>query len=157
MVTQTGPETWVVDSRVTMEDLREMTGIAFAEGSYDTVSGFAVSIFERIPDAGEQALVQVPAQPYDDDSELEQTGASSDDSSSSGQLTLRLTVLESGERRIRSLQIECESESESAIDDNGTSEHGRKRLTANVIPHGGEGEGESTDGASRANDVERQR
>ena len=108
LISEVSPGRWEIDARLSMDDLREVTGLAFAEGSYDTVSGMFSTTFERIPDEAETALVRVPVQAQDEEESSEQNG----EGSSAKTIRMRFTVLAAGERSIKSVRIERVNEEE---------------------------------------------
>lgn len=52
-VLQLGPEEWMVDGRVTVEDLAEQLGRELPSGEYTTIAGLLLDLAGRIPAAGD--------------------------------------------------------------------------------------------------------
>ncbi|MEE9297421.1 MAG: hemolysin family protein [Acidimicrobiia bacterium] len=52
-VLQLGTGEWMVDGRVTVEDLSEAVGTTFPSGEYTTIAGLVLDLAGRIPDPGE--------------------------------------------------------------------------------------------------------
>lgn len=49
-----GPKEFLVKGKIKIDDLREATGIDIPEGDYETLGGFLLEKFERIPQQGER-------------------------------------------------------------------------------------------------------
>jgi CBS domain containing-hemolysin-like protein len=47
-------EGWVVDARLPVDDLEEVTGVELPDEDWDTVGGLVLGLAERIPEVGEE-------------------------------------------------------------------------------------------------------
>ncbi|RDI94787.1 HlyC/CorC family transporter [Meiothermus sp. QL-1] len=54
LIQELGPGVFIMDAAIPLEDVSEKLGIALPEGEYDTLSGFLMDEFGRIPEVGEQ-------------------------------------------------------------------------------------------------------
>jgi len=89
-----------VDAKTDIDDVIEAMGLDFPEGGYETVGGYAASVFGCIPQLLQSRTVQVPA--YVPDSEYVRT--SYDDPPE--ERTVRVTVTGGDARQIGSLRFE---------------------------------------------------
>jgi magnesium and cobalt transporter len=53
-IVKLGENAWRCDARVRLEDINEATGFHLPSGEYDSLAGYVVDLFERIPSVGEQ-------------------------------------------------------------------------------------------------------
>lgn len=51
-------DTYVIDASVGVQELREALRLSLPEGDYDTLGGFLLSLFRRIPAAGEEWILE---------------------------------------------------------------------------------------------------
>lgn len=56
-VLQLGIDEWVVDGRVTVEDLTTALGTAFPSGAYTTIAGLVLDVAGKIPETGERVTL----------------------------------------------------------------------------------------------------
>ena len=56
-VAQLGPNTWVADGRLDIDDLEEAVDYNLTDGPYSTVGGYIMALYGKVPDEGEQVEV----------------------------------------------------------------------------------------------------
>jgi len=54
LIRTSGPQKWVIRARTTVAQVNEELGLDLPEGDYDTLSGFLLRQFSRIPDSGDE-------------------------------------------------------------------------------------------------------
>ncbi len=52
-IVSTGTDAWICDARVNLEDLNDTIGSRFPTEDFDTLGGFVLDLFGRIPESGE--------------------------------------------------------------------------------------------------------
>ena len=52
-VTRIGPQQWLADGRVPIEDVADMVGVLMPDGPYTTVAGMLMAVAGRVPDEGD--------------------------------------------------------------------------------------------------------
>ncbi len=53
-ITQIGENAWRCDAKIHLDDLNEVIGSQLPSGEYDSLAGYVVNLFERIPSVGEE-------------------------------------------------------------------------------------------------------
>jgi len=57
-VVQLGPNVWVADGRLDIDDLEEAVDFNLTDGPYSTVGGYIMALYGKVPDEGEQVEVE---------------------------------------------------------------------------------------------------
>ncbi len=58
MFEKTGEEQYLIDARMEVDDVRESLALPIPEGNYETLSGYLLKYFERIPAEGESVSLE---------------------------------------------------------------------------------------------------
>ncbi len=60
-IRQLGPHRWLVQSRIEIDDINEQLSLELPKGEYETLSGFLLQQFGRIPEEGDELFFDTPA------------------------------------------------------------------------------------------------
>lgn len=57
-IEQVGPDEWIANARIDLDDVNELLGLELNSEDYDTLGGFITAQLERLPEAGDEVQVQ---------------------------------------------------------------------------------------------------